>query len=354
MKILHRYIFRTVMFSTLFVLAALLVLMVFMAFTDELGDVGVGHYRTRDAFFFSLLQAPGFVFEIFPVSALIGSLLGLGTLASHSELVAMRAAGVSIGRVVWSVVRAGLWMLLAVALIGEYVAPPAERMARQMKAERMNEQVLLQSNFGFWAKDGRDFVNIRQILPGNRLGDIFIYRIDDRHRLTHITVARRAVYDNKHWELAAVQSISLSEQGLRIEREPRVAWNLLLKPSLLRAVVIDPVALPVSGLHSYITYLRASHQDARPFEVAFWSRIATPLVTVVMLVLAVPFVFGSLRSTGIGPRLFLGVVIGLAFYTLNRAFTFMALVYHLNTPLMVLFPGLLVLAWALWLLRLAR
>ncbi len=354
MRILHRYLFRSVMVSTLFVLAALLVLMVFMAFTEELGDTGVGRYAAGDAFIHSLLQAPGFLFEIFPVSALIGSLLGLGSLASHSELVAMRAAGVSIARIVWSVVRAGLWMLLAAALIGEYVAPPAERLARQLKAEKMNDQVLLQSNFGFWAKDGNDFINIRRILPGNRLGDIVIYRLDDAHRLTRVTLAERAVYDDSRWRLAGVRSIALSEQGLRIEHRPSVAWELLLKPNLLRAVVIDPVALPVTSLRNYIRYLKASEQDAKPFEVAFWSRITTPLVTVVMLVLAVPFVFGSLRSTGIGQRLFFGILIGLAFYTLNRAFAFIALVYDLNTPLTVMFPSLLVFLWALWLLKRAR
>ncbi len=354
MRILHRYLFRAVMFSTLFVLAALLVLMVFMAFTEELGDTGVGQYQARHAFLYSLLQAPGFLFEIFPVSALIGSLLGLGAMASHSELVAMRAAGVSIARIVWSVVRAGLWMLLAVALIGEYVAPPADRYARQMKAEKMNNQVLLQSNFGFWAKDGDDFINIRRILPGNRLGDIMIYRLDGRHRLKNVTLAERALYDDKKWHLVGVQSIDLSERGFSITRRPIVDWELLLKPSLLRAVVIDPVALPATSLYRYIGYLKASDQDAKPFEVALWNRIVTPLVTVVMLVLAVPFVFGNLRATGIGQRLFLGIVIGLGFYTLNRAFSFMALVYNLNTPLTVTFPSLLVLAWALVMLRRAR
>lgn len=347
MRLIDRYLAVTVIRATLMTLLVLLVLLVFFGFVDEMEDVGRGDYRTVDAFLVALASAPRLSFEVFPVAALIGSLLGLGGLASHGELVAMRSAGVSLRHIVFAMLQAGFALMLVVAVNGELLAPVTEAWAEQIRAERQNRQVTFRTRYGFWARDGEAFVNIRGIQPGNRLEDIFIYEFDERRRLRLATHARFAEYRDQRWVMYDIAQSSIEDSRITTRALEQATWDSLIEPNLLSVVVVKPTMLPIWGLYRYIRFMTENNQSATGYQVALWTKVATPLATLVMLVMAVPFVLGSERSVGIGQRIFAGILFGSVFFLLTRGFSSAALVYDLNPMLMSLAPSLLFLAGGL-------
>jgi lipopolysaccharide export system permease protein len=333
------------------VMFVLLTLIGFVELERQLGEVGRGGYTLAGAFAYIALVLPRFAYEVFPVTALLGSLLGLGAMANHSELTAMRAAGVSVARIVWAAMKAGLLLMLAALLVGELLAPATEQAAQQMRAEAISGQITLKSRTGFWTRDGRAFINIRSILPDAELGDIYIYEYDDQQRLKWASHAERARHQGDHWVLENIRQSEFLPEEVRTRTLRRAVWKSFLDPALVDMLMVDPNVLPLWDLYRYITFLQENGQQAAEYEVAFWGKIVTPLVVLVMLVLAIPFVFGSLRTAGIGQRVFAGALVGVGFLVINKAFAQMAVVYQLNPLFAAAFPGVACLGVALWALR---
>jgi lipopolysaccharide export system permease protein len=247
--------------------------------------------------------------------------------------------------------RSGLLLMLLAIVLGELIAPPSEQYAQQMRADLQAGQITLRSKYGFWARDGAAFINIRTILPGNELRGIFIYEFDEQGRLLLATHAEQATYQEGTWLLQDIRRTHLSEDGARVEHLSQSNWGSILDPGLLDVVVVQPQVLPIWGLYRYINFLRDNGQQAHPYEVAFWGKLMKPLITVAMLFLSVPFLFGSLRSVSLGRRIFVGTLVGLAFYMSNKTLAYMAVVYEFNPVVTSLLPGLAVIAFALLALR---
>ncbi|WP_428605765.1 LPS export ABC transporter permease LptG [Sedimenticola sp.] len=351
MRVLDRHIGTSVLMSILMTLIILVALVGFITLMDELKDVGNGDYQTPDAFYYVLLLLPRRAYEVFPMAVLLGSLVGLGGLASHSELVAMRAAGVSLTRIIGSVLKAGLLAMLVVLVIGEAIAPNTEQYAERMRASKLSQQITLKSKYGFWARDGGSFVNIRQILPGSQLRDIYIYEFSEERELRVSTHANFAQYQDGRWLLRGINQTRFLADRIESRQLDEATWDSLLNPNILNVVVVSPTMLPVWGLYQYIDFMHENGQEATTYEVAFWSKVIMPLVTLVMVFLAVPFVFGVLRTVGIGQRIFAGSLLGLAFFLLNKVFSHLAVVYSLNPLFAAAVPGLLFLAIGFWFVR---
>jgi len=354
MSILERYIAASMIRATLVTLLVLVVLLVFFNFVDELDEVGRGDYQLLDAFVVAALTVPRYLFEVFPVAALLGALTGLGAMAAHSELLAMRTAGFTLRRIVAAVIKAGLLMLLLAFAFGELVAPPSERFAQQLKSEKIAGQVMLKSLYGFWARDGRAFINIRTIASGVHLKDIYIYEFDEQSRLRLATYAREANYQGDHWTLHGISQSQIDAEEVQTRTVEQARWDSLLDPGLLSVVVIRPTMLPIWGLSQYIDFMLANGQSAVEYQVAFWLKLANPVAALVMLLLAVPFVLGHQRSTSMGQRIFLGTVVGTGFFMLTRAMSYTAVVYHLNPAISAVLPTLVVILAAILMLRRVR
>jgi lipopolysaccharide export system permease protein len=351
MRVLDRYIGRQLLYGTLLTMAGLLILLGVLNLFEELEQVGKGRYTTGAAITYVLLGLPRYAYELFPVMVLLGSLGGLGGLAANSELIAMRAAGISLGRIVASMMRTGLILMLLAVVLGELIAPPSEQYAQQMRSDLKAEQITLRSKYGFWARDGKAFINIRTILPGNELRGIYIYEFDDRGRMTIATHAERAIFQQKSWLLQGIRQTRISEDGTEVRVHQQANWASMLEPGLLNVVVIKPHVLPIWGLYRYIEFLHDNGQQANQYEVAFWGKLMKPLVTIAMLFLSVPFLFGSLRTVSLGRRVFVGTLIGLSFYMANKAMAFVAVVFELNPVVFSLLPGLAVISYALYAMR---
>jgi len=351
MQILDRYIAKSVGFSTLLVMGVLLTLFAFFAFMDEAGKIGKGRYGTWQAFQYVLLTMPRLAYQLFPICALLGTTIGLGILAGNSELVAIRAAGVSLTRIIGSVMKIGLLFVVLTIIIGEGVAPAAERYAQTLRSVAMSDKLTLQGREGLWARDGNSFVNVRHILPGERLGQIYIFERDDMHRLVKLVRADSAVYRQGGWILQGVLSSDITEQGVTSARAEEAPWQTNLSPDLLNVVTVKPNTLSILGLYEYVQYLNDNGLDAAVYEQALWGKVIAPLVTAVMVFISIPFVFGPLRSVGVGHRILVGTLAGVGFHILNQMFTYMGLVFNFNPILSALAPAMLAFLAGYYMLR---
>jgi lipopolysaccharide export system permease protein len=333
------------------VLVFLVILVAFLEVVDEMGDVGKGEYGIGDVFFYVALNIPQMLYEIFPMAVLLGSLIGLGGLAAGSELTAMRAAGISVRRITYSALKTGAVLVVIATLIGEVIAPPAQRFADKMRADRIAAHITLKSGSGFWARDGDAYVNIRHILPNGNLRGVSIYRYNPDRTLRSATLADSAIYHQGGWELFDVAESVFSEGQIHNRHLASRDWQSGLQPNMLDVIVVRPRMLSTLGLYRYIGFMRGNGQDATQYEVALWSKIFTPLTIVAMILLTIPAVFGMMRSTGIGQRIFIGVMVGISFFLLNRMFNNMAVVYGVPPIVATSLPSLLVLGVSLLLSR---
>jgi len=350
-KILDRYLAGAVIGGTLATLAVLLPLMGFFLLADEMDEVGENGYRLADAATFVILSMPRYAYQIFPIATLIGALVGLGSLASRSELVAMRAAGMSIGRIVLAAIKGGLLLTLVAVAVGEGVAPVAEQKALQWRSEAQSGQVTLKTPYGFWARDGSSYINIREILPGAHLRGIYIYEFDPEQRLTQATHAEDARYVKGSWVLEGISRSGFSDDRIETSHVEQTGWDSLLDPALLKIVVVEPHALPVWDLLRYVRYMAENGQDARPYEVAFWGKVVHPFLFLAMIFVSIPILLGSARTTGLGPRIFLGVLVGIGFYLISRTFSYLSLLYDLSPLVAAMTPPLFFLVAAVWVLK---
>lgn len=354
MRLIDRYIGTTVAVSTLTVMGVLLALMMFAGFVNELDRVGSGDYGLTQAGKFVLLSLPRTAYELFPSAALLGSLLGLGMLSGNRELVMIRAAGVSLARLVWSVMKVGLLLMIIAIVLGEYVAPISEKIAQGIRAQALTKQVTLSTKTGLWVRDNDNFINIRTVLLGGRVSDVTIYQFDDKRNLKAIIHARAAAYENNQWVLRGVSSNHIGLDGVTAAHVDRMVWKSLLNPELFDVVSVAPEDLSVSGLYQYISYLHENGLSARRYQLAFWQKLMSPLATGVMLLMAIPFVLGPMRLASMGQRILVGVLLGMGFRLVNEAMGQSALVYHLNLALFTTLPTALFFAAALFLLYKAR
>jgi lipopolysaccharide export system permease protein len=312
-NILDRYLALAAARATLLVMVVLLVLIGFISLTTQLQDVGRGSFQIADAFLVVLAQWPRNAFDIFPIAALLGGMMGLGGLAKHSELIAVRAAGVGLGRLGFSMLLAGGLFAVAAAALGEFVMPPAERFADEYSDELKRDRTSLSGLSGSWLRDGDRVFNILQVETLERLGGVYVYQFDEAGRLDSVALARRAeVGHDRRWRL---EDVRLTQFGERIETEalPEVRMMTGIDPSVMAVSVIDTNSMSIPMLREYIRYLEANDLQAGRYEMAMWQRIANAAAVPAMLLLALPFVFGPLRSGGNSARFMVGFLIGILY-----------------------------------------
>ncbi len=347
---LDRYIGASVFWSILAVLMVILGLALLFSFIDELNDVDES-YGLLEAFSYVLLTTPQRLFELLPMSALIGCLVGLGTLASNSELTIMRAAGVSVGRIVWAVMKPMLVLMLAGLLISEYVAPVTENIAQSNRAIAQGGGDAQSAKRGLWHREGDDFVHINAVQPDGNLLGVTRYRFAADHRLLFSSFAKRAIFADGTWALEGVTTTHFKEDRTEVVKQPSEPWAIQLSPQLLSTAVLDPAALSITGLWDYIHYLAAQGLNNGSYWLAFWTKVLKPVVTMALVLMAISFIFGPLRSVTLGLRVFTGVLIGFVFQIAQDLLGPSSLVFGFPPLLAVLIPtGICALA-GFWMLR---
>ncbi|CAN5368077.1 LPS export ABC transporter permease LptG [soil metagenome] len=341
--LIQNYISRTIIYATLLVLVVLLGLVFLFSLLSELGNVGKGEYGLLQTLFFVLLDMPFQMYTLFPMTALIGSLVGLGFLASHSELIVMRASGFSTTRIMMAVFIAASALTLLATLMGELLAPKSEHLAGTQKAMAISAGQTLSTKRGTWIREGQTFVHIRAILPGKILENIHIYQFDNHQHLIMASYAKRAEFQADGWLLKDIKQSKISEERVTSTVIASQHWNLHINPTLLAITSIDPDSMTLIKLWEYSRYLQDNgrRSQSQEYSFAFWKRAFQPLATLVMIFLAVPFVFGSQRTITMGLRMVIGISIGLLFYILNQFFGPISLVYQIPPIVAAALPTVL-------------
>lgn len=339
MSVVDRYLARTVIAYSAMVLAVLLTLGALFLFIGQQDDIGVGNYGAPDALMFALLNVPQQAFELMPIAVLIGSLLGLGQLARGSELIVLRASGVSIVRLAASVAIGGFALLVIAALLGEFIAPPLQKLARQQKVFSKFADVSFAGSGSAWVKDGNTMLSVEEQTGDNLFGGVFLFELDGT-RLLRVGRASTATVapDRAGWSLQGYKETRFEGGGTRIESEPFKVLATRVDPGFIGLAVSEPRQLPSIGLLRLIRYQQANRLDTRDYEFAFWSRIARTCAILVVALLAVPFALGPLRSSGAGARMVIGVLIGVAFFLMQRTLESGAVVFDLDPMLLAWVP----------------
>ena len=351
MKTLDRHIGVHVVRGSLLTLLVLLAVFCIVDFLDDLSDVGKADYTVVRALEYMLLTSPGRAFTLFPLAAAIGSLIGLGTLSANRELVVIRASGVSALRIAGSAMKAAFMLVVLAVLIGEVVTPYSERLALQRRSMALSDRIAVETRHGFWVRDGNSFINVRNLLPENRMGDLYIYEFDDQNRLRVATHAERGTFEEGQWVLEGIRQSTIDDDGVTRRELDRAIWYSRFEPDLADVVSVRLESLSALGLYRFIEYLRSNGLDTARYELALWRKLSYPLATAVMIFLALPMVLGRLGSVGIGQRIFVGVMIAIAFHVIQQASGHLGLVFGFSPWLSATVPGVLFLSLALWMFR---
>lgn len=333
---------------------ALIGLDALVAFSAEIDEFGEGGYGAGNALLSTLYTLPRRAYQLFPPAALIGSLMGLGSLAASSELTALRAVGLSRFRICLGAVGALAVLTMGMVLVAETIGPAGEQRAQALILAAKTRDVAVAKWSGLWARDGDTFVNAKHGRVEGKgvhtfvvLGEVRLYEFEGA-RLSAITLADRAEYRDSRWTLFKVRHTELLQREARTTVVDQQPWESHLDPSVLSLTVARPRYLSTHDISVGLAYQRRNGLDTGLFESAYWARWFYPLNALALCLCAMPFAFSELRSGGAGKRLFIGVMLGLSYFTLQTLFVSAAEVYRIDLRVGNLLPALLacILSWA--------
>ena len=309
---LDRYVAAQMLGAVGLILLVVVGLDVVFAFVDEAEDLS-DTYQVTDLLYYLMLQIPGQLYEFLPLASLIGALVGLGVLASNSELTVMRAAGISINRIVLAVFKPALILGVLVMLLGEYIVPKTEQIAESSRALAQSGGQAIRSKNGIWHRQGNEFIHINAVALDGQIFGVTRFQFDEDRNLKESSFAASGDYGDEGWNLKEVRATELFDDRTQTRTVDAEFWPSELTPALLSVVVVDPVDLSIQGLWSYTQYLQEQGLNTDAYQLAFWSKILQPLGILALVLVAVSFVFGPLRSVTVGQRIIAGVIVGLVF-----------------------------------------
>ena len=326
---IQKYISKTLLITTIPVVFLVLGVDFLFAFIHELGGVGKGQFYHLECVCVCRMTLPRRLYELFPMTSLVGVLLGLGLLASHSELIVMRASGVSIVRITAIVFQFGLLLAIVMGLIGEFIAPKTEYWAEAYKVQTRSGGQAVLTVRGTWVRNGNHFIHIETLHGDARLQGVTDYELDNDLALKSVAYIKEAEFKDGQWILHHVNRSIMGPLRVTTDNQEQATIDNWIDPSILNVVLSEPDDLSMSGLYQYAAYLQKNGLDNKPYLLDFWKKALQPFAIIVMIMLSVPFIFGPLRSASMGLRLVAGILIGFSFYVLSEIFGPLSLVYQL-------------------------
>ncbi|OTG81232.1 LPS export ABC transporter permease LptG [Acinetobacter sp. ANC 4558] len=352
-RIVAKHVTKTTVLAMLGATVVLSGLQVLFTYLGELGSLKAG-YGALDALKYVLWGAPKYLYEILPISALIGSVLGLGILASNSELIVMRASGISLWRIVGWVVRSALVLVILAFALSEWVMPYTNEQAKSIKKHRTVAE--LGTVKGYWTREGQRFIYIDYANSEGQLKGVEALDLDENYNLrTAITADQGNFVSNGQWRLKDAKQMDILKDGnSNVESHADLPLAMALQPKYVHMVTVDPEDLSPSQLISITSYMHEYSQVPKTYQLAFWQKMATPFSLIALVIVACSFIFGPLRQQSMGFRLVIALFTGLGFYYLQDFFGYASLVYSPSPAWFVFLPILVVFLIGGYLLHRAR
>nr|ALV86783.1 permease [uncultured bacterium P11N2] len=340
LKLYERHLAREIYASTALALFAFLMLFAFFDLINELGSIGKGGYQLHHALGYIALTLPGRLYELFPIGVLIGTLYALTMLARHAEITVLRTAGLSTRDFLVSLSRIGLVFTVITLLVGEFLVPPAERAAQQLRLKALGTLVAQEFRSGLWMKDNRSFVNVGEVFPDASLRNLRIFEFNEGFELRSISEAKKGRYlSEDRWLLSDVTRTNFLGNAARVEHFGESRWKTALNPDLLAVLMVDPARMSLANLVNYVQHLRGNQQKTERYEIALWKKLIYPLATLVMMALALPFAYMQDRMGVTSLRVFAGVMLGIGFHMLNGLFSSLGVINNWTPLLAAITPS---------------
>jgi len=350
--LIFRYIVIQVLVGLVIATAVLLPLFSFFDLLEQLDDVGKGTYQTMDAFSYTIMLLPRRFIQIAPFIALLGTVAALGVLAVNSELIAMRNAGLSPLQISLAPLAVGIALILLIAGLEQFVAPQLQQKAISNRAVALNQTAELGKGLGIWTRNEENILRIGQMLHAKKASDVeILYFGQKNHLKAHILAEHADISSDNTWILTNVVIRKFTDSNILLTRSKALRWKSFLKPEDIATLTKPPESLSPLELVRHVDFLRNTGQDADSYALALWRKAGSALLTIAMLLLSIPFIFGSIRS-GLANKLVLATLIGVAVYLLDQILANAGLVLRLDPAFAALTPStVLILLAILWLRR---
>ncbi len=356
--VLNRYIIKSISMGLILSVSMFLTLTILLDFIKQVNWIGTGDFTVGSAVFYIILTIPSLIFDYFPVSGVVGLMLGLGALAANSELVVIQSYGISRLKLAGIVVLTFIVWLVPLMLVGEYVVPPAKLMAESYRSTKISNDVGLGLNSGVWLRDGNIVFNATPI--GNsydikndniEMNNVTVYELDDKLQVVKVSKAQKAQHKNGNWELSGLEVTDFTEFGVKTQIIDKQVWPSRIKPEILSITHSRPKYLSIRDILKYKKFKNNNEHVPAKYDIALWSKISFPLLVLAIALSGLPFVFGLLRSGGFGQRLLIGIMLGVILYLMNRMFLNVGEVFHIHPLIVSVLPSLTILTFVLLLLR---
>ncbi len=355
MIILDQYIRRVVVGNIAIVILVLTSLFAVISFSGEFSKIGQGNYTIWLAIQYTLLTLPTQAYEFIPVASLLGVMIGMGGLANRSELIVIRASGITLNRITISVLKAAFIVIIIGFIIGEFIAPSSKQYGQQLWLKALNKNASLNTHSGLWMRDGDKYVHVQSVSSSGKLSGIEIFTFDDGYNMKLATSAESATYSvDDGWLLNNVKKSFIDKNGIKVEFLKVLQLDNLLPPDVIKIVSIEPAMLSVWKLYSYIQYLKSNGLDKSQYELTLWNKIVIPLSIFAMVMLAMPFIFGLGRGTSTGKRIVVGFLLGVAFFIGNRLIGQAGIANNIHPIFSAVMPSVLIIIVSTWLLHKKR
>jgi len=353
MRILFRYIGARLVWGWLLVLLILAALFSILELVGQLDDIGQGRYQIGNAFMYVAYTLPGRILGLAAVSALLGSIVALGTMAKGDELLAMRACGFSVFHIARVILGSGVVLMLGVLLLAQFVVPPLEYRANINRELALADLGTLLPEGGFWTLDNGRFINVRSSTTGGGLDDLSVYEFDEEGKPVSYVSARTAeVGRDGSWVCQDVRQVTFSDQRIVDRQIPTLTLDVFLNDKQVDVLSVTPEMFSISALYKYIQVLRERGQNTDQYILSLWQKLTLPLKVAAMIFFSLPFVFGPAREASSGRRVTLGTIIGISYYYFDQALGYTGLLLGLHPAVTTLLPlGVIVLITTWLLLR---
>lgn len=339
MNLIDKYIAKTILATTALVLCVLLGVQSFVQLAAQLQDVGKGNYSWLQAFVFVPLMLPSDAYQLFPMAALLGSLVGLSRLSNTSELMVIRTSGMSLFQIAKAVLMAAAVMLFFVTIVGEFLGPVSRDLALNIKTGAISEGRMLHTRSGVWLRDHNNFMHISKIKNRHDISGITLYELSPQHRLTKLAYAESGRLQDKEWLFTNVDETVFHPEHIEKHHYQQQQWPVHLNTRLMVLSEVDPHQQSLKKLYKYLKFRKHSGQGRGLYEYVFWQRVFQPLATIVMILLAVPFVFGPLQRSSNGLRVIAGILMGFGFFIMNKFFGPLSQVYQIPPAIASIMPA---------------
>jgi lipopolysaccharide export system permease protein len=354
MKIKDRYIAKTLLTYTLLVLLVWLSIYSFFNFLSELNNVGTKNYTIIAAFQYIFLQIPEVAYDQASAIILLGCILGMGHLASTSQLIIFRAAGISIFKITWLTIKNALFFVIFFIIIGEFFAPYITNYSEVSRSIALGQGNLSKSQDGFWIRDGNNFISVKNNIDGKLFSEISIIEVDSSNRIERLVKSDSAVFDGKYINMknADIYSVIKDNNFEDISLKTRNLYSKIVAfdNDLINSLEKDPKELPTLTIIKQIQFLSDNRLRSGVFEVELYKRLIQPFTLIAMILLSMLFIFGSTRDATLGRKIFFGISLGLSFELLSRVGGALALSFHLNPLYSSLVPTLSIMLISIFLL----